>query len=116
MANFQLLNSQKVPYTVTGQDANGNSAQLKAGDTLQIQSSNPALATIVSDATPQAGFLASGFVVAVNGATGTVQVTVAAFNADGTVDIKASDPFIDIIAPPVVATALTLDLGAAVNQ
>jgi hypothetical protein len=112
MANFKLLSSQKVPYTVTANDGNGNAAALKAGDTLVIVSSDTTLATVVPDATPTAGFIASGFIVPV-GPAGTVQITASALNADGSVDIKATDPFIDISLPLPVATALTLDLGVA---
>jgi hypothetical protein len=117
VANFQLGANQKAPYTITEVDANGNPVKPSAGDSVSITASTTDV-SIVPDATPVAGAVASGFIVgnpASAGATG-VQVTETTTLANGTV-LPAVTNLVDVIAvaaPAAVAT--TFVLGAPVAQ
>ena len=112
--NFQLEDDQKVPYAVTVTDADNNPTNLQPGDTVTAVSSEPASLTVVPDATPAAGSVASGFLVAGTtlavGVSFTVTITPA---AAGAAPIVATD-LIDIIAG--VETGISIGLGAPVAQ
>jgi hypothetical protein len=117
LVNFQLNAKQKAPYTITEVDANGNPVAPSKGDAVSITVSTSDL-TVVPDATPVAGAVASGFIVgnpASAGATG-VQVTETTTLANGTV-LPAVTNLVDVIAavaPAAVAT--TFVFGAPVAQ
>lgn len=111
--NTQLGDTQKVPYTLTALDADGNPASLAAGDVVVVSSSDTASATVVPDATPAAGSLASGFILGGKKLQVGVVITAAANKADGSVDLTVTDT-IDIVAG--AASALSFGLGAPVSQ
>jgi len=113
MANFQLGDTEKVAYTLTALDAQSNPATLAAGDSISITSSDTASATIVPDATPVAGSLASGFIVGGKKVAAGVVITASALKADGSLDLTVTDT-IDIVGG--VASSLSLGLGAPVAQ
>jgi len=112
MANFQLGDSQKVDYQLLAKDAKGEPALAQPGDTITIASSDLAMATVVPDATPVAGSVASGFIVAGN-AVGTVTINASYAPADGSPAFTASQ-LIDIGSGKTASVAL--NLGTAVAQ
>ena len=111
--NFQLGDSEKVSYALTALDAQSNPATLAVGDTITITSSDTASATIVPDATPVAGSLASGFIVGGKKVQVGVVITASANKADGSLDLTVTDT-IDIVGG--TASSLSLGLGAPVAQ
>jgi hypothetical protein len=113
MANFQLADNQKVPFTVTAVASNGFPGQLTAGDTLSVVSSDPTSVAVVLDTVPAAGSLASGFLVAGKNLQVGVSITASALKADGSVDLTVVT-LVDVVAG--VAVALALNLGAPVLQ
>ena len=113
MANFQLGDTEKAPYALTALDADSNPATLAAGDVVTVVSSDVASATVVPDATPAAGSLASGFILGGKKLQVGVTITASANKADGTLDLTVVD-LIDIVGG--VATSLSLGLGAPVAQ
>jgi hypothetical protein len=112
VANFQLGDTQKVPFALSALDADGNPTTITTGDTVSVTSSDEASAKVVSDPTPTTGSLASGFIVG-GKKLGTVTITASATKADGTVDITVQD-VIDIV--PGTASSLSLGLGVPVAQ
>lgn len=112
MANLQLQDVQKVPYTLTATDADGNPAPLEAGASIAVSSSDPTMATVVPDATPAAGSIASGFVVG-QAKLGTVQINAAVTNPDGSAGPTGAVS-IDIVAGP--AAKIAMGLGVPVGQ
>lgn len=112
MGNFQLQDVQKVPYSLQAVDADGNPAQLEAGDTVDVSSSDPASATVVPDATPAAGSVASGFVVG-GAKLGTVQVNAAVKKADGSAGPTGAVS-IDIVGGP--AASISFSMGTPQAQ
>jgi hypothetical protein len=111
--NLQLQDVQKVPYQLTAVDKDGNpTGALPAGATVAVSSSDPAMATVVPDATPAAGSVASGFIV---GGTklGTVQISAAVTNADGSAGPTGAVS-IDIVSGP--AASIAMNLGTPVGQ
>lgn len=112
MANLQLQDVQKVPYAIQAVDADGNPAALAAGSTLAVASSDPTMATVVPDATPAAGSVASGFIVG-QSKLGTVQINVQETKADGTAGLSGAVS-IDIVSGP--AAQLVIAPGTPVAQ
>jgi hypothetical protein len=112
MANFQLADVQKVPYTLTELDADGNPASPQPGDAVSIVSSDTASATIVPDAAPAAGSVASGFILGGKKLQTGVTVTATVAHADGS-KLSVTDT-IDVVAG--AASTISLGLGAPVNQ
>lgn len=112
MSNLQLQDVQKVPYSLTAVDADGNPASLGAGDTVVVSSSDPASATVVPDATPAAGTVASGFIVG-GAKLGTVQINAAVTKADGSAGPTGAVS-IDIVSGP--AASIAMSLGTPVAQ
>ncbi len=112
MANFQLQDSQKVPYQLTAVDADGLPASLPAGASVAVSTADPTLATVVPDATPVAGSIASGFIVA-QPKIGTVQINAAVTNADGSAGPTGAVA-VDIVSGP--AASIAFNLGAPVAQ
>lgn len=113
---FVLQDSQEVSYALNATDKDGNVAQLPTGDTILVASSATASATVVPDATPAAGSLASGFIL--GGATlGAVQITATAVGSDGVTPdatITPATQSFTIVAGG--ATAIGITLGAPVSQ
>lgn len=64
MANFQLGDNQQVPYSLNLLDAQGNPAANVPGDIPGVTSNDTTVIKVVPDATPVAGTVASGFLVA----------------------------------------------------
>jgi hypothetical protein len=112
MSNFQLQDVQKVPYTLTAVDADGNPAQLAAGASVAVSSSDPTIAEVVPDAVPAVGSIASGFVVG-KAKLGTVQVNAAVTNADGSAGPTGAVS-IDVVAGP--AATISMGLGTPEAQ
>jgi hypothetical protein len=112
---FVLQDSQKVNYALNAVDADGNVAQLPAGDTLVVASSATASATVVPDATPAAGSIASGFIL--GGATlGAVQITATAQTAAGTPDTTIAPATQSFTIVAGSATTIGFTLGTPVSQ
>jgi len=113
MANFQLGDTEKVSYTLTALDADSNPAVLADGDTISVTSSDPASASVVADATPISGSLASGFIVGGKKIKTGVSITFSATKADGSLDLTVVD-LIDIVGG--TATSLSVSLGSPIAQ
>lgn len=111
MPNFQLQDSQKVPYALIETDSVGNQTTPGSGDSFSVVSSDPDSLTVVADATPTAGALASGFLVAGKKLQVGVTVTATA-NINGT-SINAVDT-IDIVGG--VASSISISLGSPIPQ
>jgi hypothetical protein len=112
MANFALGDTEKAPYTLVELDADSNPAMPKAGDVISVVSSDTASATIVPDATPVAGSVASGFVVGGKKLQTGVIITATVTHTDGT-SLNTTDT-IDIVGG--AASSLSFGLGAPVAQ
>jgi hypothetical protein len=112
MSNFQLQDVQKVPYQIVALDADLNPTSLAAGDTVAVSSSDTTEATVVEDATPVAGSVASGFIVG-QSKLGTVQINVAVTHGDGSAGPTGSVS-IDIVAG--AAATIAVNLGTPVSQ
>jgi hypothetical protein len=112
MANFQLGDTEKVSYALTELDADSNPASAQPGDTVAIVSSDTASATVVPDAAPVAGSVASGFIVGGKKLQTGVTITATVTHADGT-SLTVADT-IDIVGGK--ASSLSLGLGAPVSQ
>lgn len=111
MAPFQLKDVQRVPYQLTAVDADGNSAQLEAGATIAVSSSDPTSATVIPDATPAPGSVASGEIVA-GAKLGLVQINAAVTKADGTAGPTGAMS-IEIVSGP--AASISFGLGTPVG-
>lgn len=114
MPNFQLGDTEKVPYALTELDADSNPATVAAGDVITIVSSDTASIAVVPDATPAAGSVASGFLV--GGAKLQVGVSITAtvtHAAAGSTPLTVTD-LIDVVGG--TASSLALGLGAPVSQ
>lgn len=108
---FVLQDIQQVSYGLNATDFDGNVVPLPAGDTLQVDSSATGSATVVPDATPAAGFDASGQIL--GGATlGSVTITATAIGSDGVTpdaSIAAASLALSIVASaPTTIGAFTL--------
>ncbi len=112
MANYQLGDTEKAPYALTELDADSNPATPQPGDVVSITSSDPASATIVPDATPATGSVASGFVVGGAKVQVGVVLTATVTHSDGT-SLSVTDT-IDVVGGK--ASSLSLGLGAPVSQ
>lgn len=113
MPNPQIGDTEKAPYTLVELDADSNPALPSAGDVISITSSDTDSATIVPDATPVAGSVASGFVVGGKKLQVGVVITASVTHADGTTLGPVTDT-IDIVGG--VASSLSFGLGAPVAQ
>ena len=109
MANFQLGDTEKVSYAVTILDADSNPASLQPGDVVSATSSSPSM-TVLPDATPVAGSVASGFLLGTAALATGVVFTVA---ITGSVNLTATDT-IDIVGGP--ASSISIALGTPVAQ
>jgi hypothetical protein len=112
MAAFQLGDTEKVQYALTELDADSNPATPSPGDTISIVSSDTASLTVVPDATPTAGSIASGFLMGGKKLAAGITVTATVTHTDGT-SLTVADT-IDIVGGK--ASSLSLGLGAPVAQ
>jgi hypothetical protein len=112
MPNFPITDTQKSAYSVTEVDSNGNSVASLSGDVTTVVSGNSPTITIVPDATPASGSIASGFIVANNGPASNVAVTATRTHTDGT-SITVT-MFVDISTGP--ANTLVLTFAAPVTK
>lgn len=110
--NFQLGDSQKVPYALTELDADGNPASPSPGDSITIVSSAPASISVVPDATPVPGSIASGFLLGGSTLALGVTITATVLHSDGT-SLTVVDT-LDVVGG--AASSLSLGLGAPVSQ
>ena len=115
MANFQLGDTEKVAYTVTVLDADSNPASLQPGDSVSVVSSDTASASIVPDATPAVGSVASGFIV--GGKKLQVGVSITATVNQAVPSVPPLAPAVDLIdIVGGAASSISLGLGAPVAQ
>jgi hypothetical protein len=110
-ANPQLGDSEKVPFTLIELDAASFPATPNTGDVASVTSASPSI-TVVMDATPVAGTVASGFLVGGTPAPGVV-ITAQVTHADGTVLGPITDT-IDVVGG--TASSLSIGLGAPVPK
>ena len=111
MPNFQLGDTEKVAYALTELDAASQPVLGVATDVISITSANTAAVSVVPDATPAAGSVASGFLVGGTPATGVV-ITATVTHADGT-NLTVADT-VDCVGG--TASSLSLGLGAPVSK
>ena len=117
MPNVQLATNQKMSYAVFETDVNGNVVAPGKGDSVSITAST-ADVSLVPDATPVPGAVASGFIVANPASAGVVGVAIAeqVTLANGTV-LPAVTNLVDVIAAAALpAVASTFVFGAPVAQ
>ena len=112
MPNFQLGDTEKAPYTLTELDAASNPAAPSPGDVILVSSDSPASASIVPDAVPVAGSVASGFVVGGKTPKAGVVITATVTHTDGT-SLSTTDT-IDVVGG--VASSISFALGPPVAQ
>lgn len=112
MPNFQLGDTEKVPYALTELDADSNPATADPSDVISVTSSDNASATVVPDATPVAGSVASGFIFGQAKLQTGVTITATVTHTDGS-SLTVSD-LIDIVGGK--ASSISLGLGAPVSQ
>jgi len=111
MGNFQLGDTQQVPFTITELDGKGNPAVPQPGDTFSSSLSDSTAATVTFDTTPAAGSVASGVIVAQKESLGLV-ITFALQHPSGPA-LTITDT-IDIVGGP--ATTIGVGLGTPVAQ
>lgn len=124
MANFQLQDSQKVPYAIFESDAKGNIDPPDTGDSVVVTTSDSASLTVVPDAAVDpakvpggnapANCLQTGFIVGGAKAQLAVQVTATFTHTDGTPAPPAAVDLVDVIVGPI--TTGTISLGTPVSQ
>lgn len=112
MPNFQLGDTERVAYTLTELDADSNPATADPSDVVSVISSDTKSITVVPDATPVAGSVASGFLVGGRLVQTSVNITATVTHTDGTT-LSVSD-LIDVVGGK--ASSLSLGLGAPVSQ
>jgi len=109
--NFQLGDTEKAPYSLTELDAASQPATPLPSDVLTIVSDSPGSLSIVPDATPKAGTVASGFIVGGTPKVGVV-ITATVKHADGT-SLTTSDT-VDVVGG--AASSLSFGLGSPVPK
>lgn len=115
MPNPALGDTEKMSYAVSELDADSNPATPQPGDVVQVVSSDTDSATIVPDATPQAGFIASGFIVGGRKVQQGVTITFTPLRADGQTPI--GPPVVDTIdVVGGAASSIAVSLGTPVAQ
>jgi len=114
---FVLQDIQQVSYGLNVTDADGNPAALPAGDTISVVSSAPTSASVVPDATPAAGFIASGQILG-GAVLGNAQITATALLSDGVTADTTIAPAVGSFS--IVASAASamgaFTLGTPVTQ
>jgi hypothetical protein len=114
MANFQLGDTEKAPYTVVVLDGASNPATLQPGDTVTVTSQDVASVTVVPDATPVAGSVASGFIVGGKKVQPNVVITATATLAASENPLPPATAMVDVVGG--VASSISLGFGAPVAQ
>jgi hypothetical protein len=112
MANFQLGDTEQVPYALTELDGDSNPTTGKPGDVITVVSSDTASLTVVPDATPVAGSVASGQLLGGKKLQTGVTVTATITPVSGAPLVVVDT--IDIVGG--AATSISLGLGAPVSQ
>ncbi len=110
--NPQIGDTEKAPFTLVELDDASQPVPGLPTDVISITSDSPSSASIVMDATPAPGTVASGFVVGGVPKTGVI-LTATVTHADGTVLGPAIDT-IDIVGG--VANSLAFGLGAPIPK
>lgn len=111
---FVLQDIQEVPYQINAVDADGNpTTNIPAGATAAVTSSDPTIASVVPDATPAAGSIASGVIVG-QSKLGSVTITEQVSDASGNALFPASTAVVQVVASN--ATGAAIAFGAPVNQ
>lgn len=113
MANTQLTDNFKVPYTLVETDADGNPATPAPGDTATVTSADTDSITVVPDETPVDGTVASGFLLGGKKLQVGVSVTALVTHTDGTTLGPVVD-LIDVVGG--AASTLAFGLGAPIPQ
>lgn len=129
MADFQLQDSQKVPYAISEVDAKGNIDTPDAQDSATLTSSDTASITIVPDTTVDPAkvpnnpdgtpgdptkYLQTGFIVAGSKLQTGVTVTVTVNHGDGQASPPPTVDTFDIVGGTPTTTVITL--GTPVSQ
>lgn len=107
MANFQLQDNFKVPFSVIELDSDNNPTGGQ-GDTATVVSSDTASLTVVLDPTPAPGSIVSGFLVGGTKLQVGVAVTVTTSHADGSPVGQPVVDMIDIVAGAGVSAGISL--------
>lgn len=113
MANTQLGDTEQMSYTVTELDADSNPATPLPGDTCVVSSSASASASVVPDATPVAGSIASGQIVGGKALATGVSISALVTHADGTT-LGPVTALVDVVGG--VASSISIGFGAPVAQ
>lgn len=108
----QLADNQKVSFLFVPEDSLGNPVTIVAGSEVTVTSSDTASVSVVLDATPAAGSVASGFLVAGSKLQDGVTIT-GRYTPPGQITITAVQT-IDVIA--AVASQAEIKLGTPVSQ
>ena len=111
MANFQLPDSQKSPFTLVEFDAANQPVAPQPTDVVSIVSSNPSAASVALDTPAAAGTSASGFIMGSTQAPGVV-ISASITHADGSV--VSTSQTIDVTGGS--ASSLVLTLGPPVSK
>jgi hypothetical protein len=129
MSNFQLRDSQKVPYAVAEFDAKGVLDAPGAGDSVALTTDSSSSLSIVPDATVDpakvpnnadgtpgnpANYLQTGFIVGGSSPKSGCQVVATFAHADGTPAPPPVVDLIDVVAGPIVSGGISL--GTPVDQ
>ena len=107
MANFQLQDNFKVPYSIIELDKDNNPTG-GSGDTCTVTSSAPSSVSVVPDTTPAAGSIASGFLVGGSTLGTGIVITATPSHADGTPVAPPSTVLIDVVAGTAVSAGISL--------
>jgi hypothetical protein len=110
--NPQIADSEKAPYTLVELDAASQPVPGVSTDVISITTDSPNSVSIVPDATPAPGTVASGFIVGGVPKAGVV-ITAQVTHADGTTLGPAIDT-VDIVGG--VANSLAFGLGAPIPK
>lgn len=112
MPSFQLQDNFKVPYSIIELDADNNPTG-GGGDTCTVTSADTASVTVVPDATPVAGAIASGFLVGGTKLQTGVVITATPVHADGTPVAPPTTVLIDVVAGAAVSAGISLGTPVA---
>lgn len=112
--NTQLIDNFKIPYALSVLDADGDPTSLQPGETVQVVSSDTASISVVPDATPAPGSIASGFIVGQSKLQTGVSVTATVIGADGTTPGLSVQDLFDVVAG--TEASIAFNLGSAIPQ
>jgi hypothetical protein len=114
MSNTQIGDTEKAPYALTLLDGDSNPAQLDPSDTLSIVSADTASLSVVPDAVPAAGMVASGFLVGGSKLQTGVVVTIKIVPGPSslTKPLTTTD-VIDVVGGPAASLAFTVGTPVA---